>query len=286
MSMANFPIIDTHLHLCDYSNLSYPWIEELPALHRSFLVGDYDKACGPVEVEKMVFIQYECDPLQYKDEVAFVSSEAQKDHRLSGIVAWAPMERGAAVKPELEELAQNSLVKGVRRIIQFEEDMEFCLRPDFIEGVQLLPRFNLSFDICISHIQMANTIKFATQCPNVQFILDHIGKPDIKNHLFQPWDAEIRELAQLDNVSCKISGMITEADPDHWVKEDLKPYIDHVINCFGIDRVMFGGDWPVVTLAGTLQDWLTSLEWAVSGLSQDELKKLFCDNARRFYRID
>ena len=284
--MVDFPIIDTHLHLCDYENIKYPWIEALPALQRSFLLTDYDQACGTTEVEKMVFVQYECDPLQYKDEIAFVSMEAQKDRRLGGMVAWAPMEKGDAVRPELEELAQNTLIKGVRRIIQFEEDIEFCLRPDFIAGVQLLSDFDLSFDICIFHIQMANTVKFVRQCPEVQFILDHIGKPDIKNHIFEPWATEIKNLAEFPNVSCKISGMITEADHEHWNKEDLRPYIDHVINCFGIDRVMFGGDWPVVTLAGNLQNWLKSLEWALSGFSEDELRKLFHNNALRIYRID
>jgi len=284
--MLNFPIIDTHLHLCDYDNIRYPWLEELPSLQRSFLLKDYDQACGTVTVEKMVFVQYESDPLLYKDEIAFVSSEAQKDPRLSGIVSWAPLEKGDAVRPELEELFPNTLIKGIRRIIQFEENIEFCLQPDFIKGVQLLPDFNWSFDICIYHTQMANTIKLVKRCPNVQFILDHIGKPDIKNRLFEPWATEIRELAEFENVSCKISGMITEANHDHWVKEDLKPYIDHTINCFGIDRVMFGGDWPVVTLAGNLQDWLKSLEWALGSLSQDELKMLFHDNAIRIYRID
>jgi L-fuconolactonase len=283
--MTNFPIIDTHLHLCDYGNLRYPWIEELPALQRSFLLTDYNQACGTVEVEKMVFVQYECDPLQYQDEIVFVSLKAQEDRRLSGIVVWAPMEKGDAVRPELEELTQNTLIKGVRRIIQFEEDLEFCLRPDFIKGVQLLAGFNWSFDICISHIQLANTVKFVRQCPEVQFILDHIGKPDIKNRFFEPWATEIRELAEFENVSCKISGMITEADHEHWMKEDLKPYIDHVINCFGIDRVMFGGDWPVVTLAGNLQDWLKSFRWALGGFSEDELRKIFHDNALRIYRI-
>ena len=283
--MLNFPIIDTHLHLCDYENIKYPWIEDIPVLHRSFLLEDYDQACGAVEVDKMVFVQYECDPSQYKDEIAFVTSVAQKDPRLSGMVAWAPLEKGEIVKSELEELRPNSLIKGIRRIIQFEEDIEFCLRPDFVKGVQLLDDFNWSFDICIFHPQMANTIKLVKQCPNVQFVLDHIGKPDIKNHLLQPWDSDIKQLAECENVACKVSGMITEADHDHWKKEELKPYLDHVIDCFGIDRVMFGGDWPVVTLAGSLQDWLETLEWAVSGFTHTEIKKLFNDNAMRLYRI-
>ncbi|UCF92229.1 MAG: amidohydrolase family protein, partial [Desulfobacterales bacterium] len=195
-------------------------------------------------------------------------------------------ERGDAVRPELEELMENRLIKGLRRIIQFEEDLAFCLQPDFITGVRLLPEFNWSFDICVYHIQMANTVRFVKQCPEVQFVLDHIGKPDIHQRRFEPWATDIRNLAQYPNVACKLSGMITEADHANWKKEDLKPYIDHVLDCFGIDRVMFGGDWPVVTLAGALQDWLNSLEWAFSGLSAAELKKLFHDNAIRFYRLE
>jgi L-fuconolactonase len=284
--MIQFPIIDTHVHLCDYNSLRYPWLADIPALQRSFFLSDYDRACGAIQVEKMVFVQYECDPVQYKDEIAFVTRIARQDRRLSGIVAWAPMEKGDAVRPELEALTQNPLVRGVRRIIQFEPDREFCLRPDFIEGVQALSGLNLSFDICISHIHMANTAKFVRRCPDVRFVLDHIGKPDIKKHLFEPWAAEIKKLSELPNVACKISGMITEADHQNWKKEDLKPYIDHVISCFGLDRVMFGGDWPVVTLAGELQDWLKSLTWAVGGCSADELKKLFHDNAIRIYRIE
>jgi L-fuconolactonase len=284
--MIQFPIIDTHLHLCDYSGLTYPWLEDIPALQRSFSLADYDRACGAIQVEKMVFVQYECDPVQYQDEIAFVTRIARQDHRLSGIVAWAPMEKGDAVRSELEAMTQNPLVRGVRRIIQFEPDREFCLRPDFIKGVQLLSSFDLSFDICISHIHMANTVRFVRQCPDVRFVLDHIGKPDIKNHLFEPWASDIKALSKLSNVTCKISGMITEADHQNWTKEDLKPYIDHVISCFGIDRVMFGGDWPVATLAGELQEWLKGLTWAVRGCSVDELKKLFHDNAIRIYRLD
>ncbi|UCD79199.1 MAG: amidohydrolase family protein [Desulfobacterales bacterium] len=284
--MINFPIIDTHLHLCDYGRIRYPWIEEIPALKRAFLLPDYNQACGAVAVEKMVFVQYECEPAQYKDEIAFVSQAAREDPRIRGVVAWAPLEKGQAVRSELEELEDCALIKGLRRIIQFETDPQFCLKPGFIEGVQLLAGFDWSFDICISHIQMANTVKFVKQCPNVRFILDHIGKPDIKHRLFEPWASEIRQLAEFENVSCKISGMITEADHDHWVKEDLKPYIDHVIDCFGIDRLMFGGDWPVVTLAGKLQDWLNCIEWALSGFSEDELGKLFHDNALGIYRIN
>jgi L-fuconolactonase len=196
------------------------------------------------------------------------------------------LEKGDAAKADVEQLlAANPLVKGIRRIIQFEPDIEFCLRPDFVKGVQLLANYGLSFDICISHSQLANTIKLVAQCPNVQFILDHIGKPDIKNHLLDPWRAEMKTLASFPNVWCKVSGLVTEADHQQWTRDDLKPYIDHVISCFGFDRVIYGGDWPVAYQATDYPRWVETLAWAVSGCSDSELRRLFHDNAVTFYRL-
>ena len=176
-------------------------------------------------------------------------------------------------------------MRGIRRIIQFEDDIEFCLRPDFIRGVHLLPRHGLTFDICINHVQMANTIRMVERCPDVTFILDHIGKPDIKNQVFDPWKDEIRTLSEFPNVWCKMSGLVCEADTEHWTRDHLRPYIDHVLDCFGFDRTMFGGDWPVVLLASELTRWIETLEWAVSGCSEEELRKLFRDNAIELYRL-
>ena len=186
----------------------------------------------------------------------------------------------------LDRLAEIPEVKGVRRMIQLEPDLEFCVRPEFVRGVQLLERYGLSFDICISHIQMANTIELVRQCPNVQFVLDHIGKPDIAAGLMEPWKAELAELARIPNVRCKLSGTVTEADHEGWTPNDLRPYIDHVVESFGFDRVMFGGDWPVVLLAAPYTRWVETLESALSGSSEDELRMVFRDNAIEFYRLD
>jgi L-fuconolactonase len=283
--MPDLPIIDTHLHLWDPERLRYPWIEDIPLLNRPYLLEDYRKACGPVQVEKMVFLQCECIPEQFLQEAEWITSLAQQDPRIQGIVPWAPLEKGEAARPDLERLAQNPLIRGVRRIIQFEPDLSFCLRPDFVRGVQTLSDYNLSFDICISHVQMANTIRFVRQCPGVRFILDHIGKPDIKNRLLDPWRAEIKALSEMPNVWCKVSGLVTEADHQNWTKEDLKPYIDHIVACFGFDRVVYGGDWPVACQATEYPRWVETLAWAVSGASEAERRKLFHDNAVAFYRL-
>ena len=149
-----------------------------------------------------------------------------------------------------------------------------------------MPEFGLSFDICIVHYQLANTIKMVAQCPDLQFILDHIGKPDIRNGLMDPWRAEIRTLSRFPNVCCKISGLVTEADHQRWTREQLGPYIHHVIECFGFDRVMYGGDWPVAAQAADYPRWVETLEWALEGCTDEELKKLFHDNALAFYRLE
>ena len=282
--MADFPIVDTHIHLWDPSVLRYPWLEEVPFLNKPYLLADYRSACGETDVETMIFVQCDTHPDDNLKEAEWVTSLSKEDPRIRGIVAGAPLEAGDGVKPLLEQLADIPLVKGIRRLIQ-SESLEFCVQPDFISGVQSLEEFGLSFDICIYHPHLANTIQFVKQCPNIQFILDHIGKPNIKDQVFGPWKREIKELSGFPNVFCKVSGLVTEADFEKWTAADLKPYIDHVIECFGFDRVIYGSDWPVAAQATKYPRWVKTLEWAVSGCSDDELSRLFRDNALQFYRV-
>lgn len=280
-----FPIVDTHLHVWDTNRLTYHWLTGNALLNRPYGLDDYDRACKPVVVERMVFLQCEVDVAQFMQEAAWVNELADQDPRLQGIVPWAPLENGDAARPALEELAANPRVKGIRRIIQFEADLGFCLRPDFVRGVQALADYQLSFDICINHEQMANTIELVRQCPTVQFIIDHIAKPDIRNQVMEPWRAHLKTLAAFPNVWCKLSGLVTEADHHRWTKEQLKPYIDHVVACFGFERLMYGGDWPVALQATDYPRWVETLLWAVKGASETELKRLFHDNAITFYRL-
>lgn len=283
--MPSFPIIDTHVHLWDVGRLRYAWHAGVPVLNKNHLIDDFRAACNGVEVAKVVFVQCDCDPTQSAEEVDWVTAVSRDDPRIRGIVAWAPLENGAPVEAALARLAENSKVKGIRRLIQSESDPGFCLRPDFVRGVQLLPRHGLSFDLCIHHFQLANTITLVRQCPNVRFILDHIAKPDIKQALFDPWRAQLRELSRFENVWCKLSGLATEADHARWTASDLRPYIDHVLDCFGVDRVMFGGDWPVSTLATDYPNWVTTVDEALTGCSPDELHRVYVRNAEAFYRI-
>ncbi|NJN84460.1 MAG: amidohydrolase family protein, partial [Caldilineaceae bacterium] len=198
--------------------------------------------------------------------------------------AHAPLEKGDAVRGQLAELAANPLVKSVRRLIQ-SEGVDFPLQPDFVRGVKLVAEHGLRFDLCIFHPQLANTVRLVEQCPEVSFVLDHIGKPDIKNGLMEPWREEIVALASLPNVYCKLSGMVTEADHQRWTPDDLKPYIDHVVAAFGKERIMYGGDWPVSTQAATYRRWLETLDWATADFSPADKHKLFYQNAVDFYGL-
>ena len=285
--MNNIPIIDTHLHLWDVNQMEYPWLTDIPSLNKSHLPADYLKAVEGLQIEKMVFVQCEVNTAQYEQEIAWVTTQAVEESRIKGIVAWVPLEKGNAVYDTLGLLCEKyPLLRGVRRIIQFEDDTAFCLNKDFIKGVQLLSDFNLHFEICIKgDDQFKNTLQLIKQCPDTRFILDHIGKPYIKEKIMDPWKGYMRELAAIPNTYCKISGLINEADMENWTPDDIHPYLDSVLNTFGFNRVTFGGDWPVVTLGSSYKRWMDILWNAVSGCTVDEQAKLFYRNAAGFYRI-
>jgi len=282
--MPAYPFIDTHLHVWDPNHLRYPWLDEIPLLNKPYLLEDYDEATEGLSIEKLVFLQCECLPSQCEQEAQWVIELAAKDSRIQGLVPWAPLEKGEEARDIIERFSQIELIKGIRRIIQFEEDQRFCLQPNFVRGVQMLADYDLSFDICISHTQLANTIKLVEQCPHVQFILDHIAKPDIKNGNLDPWRVEVHELAQHQNVFCKISGLATEADRN-WKPADLAPYLEHVISSFGEDRIVFGGDWPVVCQASTYKQWVKALDEFLERESASMRKKLYYQNAILFYKL-
>jgi len=283
--MIDFPITDTHVHLLDTRKFKYGWASGAPKLGRDWTIHDLETAAKPYVVESMVFVEVDVDYPQHMDEATWVQQLSLGDSRLKGCVASLPLEQGAKLEADLEKLSTLPVVKGIRRLIQNKSDPEFVLRPDFIAATRLLPKFNYSFDVCIYHHQFGNVIEFIRRCPEVSFILDHIGKPGIRDGIMEPWKRHIRELSELPNVVCKLSGVTTEADHDNWNREQLRPYIDHVIESFGFNRIMYGGDWPVAELAGKYTDWIGVLDWATSGCTPEEKRKLFRDNGIQAYRL-
>jgi L-fuconolactonase len=278
-------IVDTHVHLWDPRVLRYPWLDDNRMLNRPFLLDDYKAATAALTIEAMVFVQCEADFSSFDAEADWVATLAAMEPRIKGLVAWAPLEKGASVLEDLARLKRHSILRGIRRIIQFEPDLNFCLRDDFVAGLRTLAAFDLSFDICVDHRHMGNVVKLVERVPEVRMVLDHIGKPAIKDGSMHPWIDHLRELANFPNVFCKISGVATEADHQRWAGDELKRYAGAAIDAFGFDRIMFGGDWPVSIQAIEFHRWVEIVDELLTGVSQNEQRKFWRDNATRFYRI-
>ena len=284
--MPDFPIVDSHVHLLDPKRFGYSWTAGAPSLNRTALPNDLFKAAAPFKIDTIVFAEVDVDLPQHLAEAAWVAELSKSTPEIKGMVAALPLERGEAVEPDIEQLKKHRITRGVRRLIQNQPDPEFCLKPDFIAGLKLLARHDLSFDICVFHHHLPNVIKMVEKCPEVRFVLDHIGKPAIKAGLSEPWRRHIKELASHQNVFCKISGVANEADHKTWTREQLKPYIAHAIECFGFDHSMYGGDWHVMELAIRYPEWVEIVDEVVAGSSPEEKRKLFRETAIRFYRLD
>ena len=289
--MPDFPIIDTHLHIWDHSQLKYSAFEGSQLFRKNYHVEDYRRDCGDVAVEAMVFLECYADFWpgggQYIKEIEFVEDEAKRDPRLRGIVPMAPLEWGKRVEPMLAEMRdKHPTVKGIRRIVEFDADPRgLTLSDSFIEGVNLLEKFGWHFEINVHHHQMDIVREFVKHIPNVPLILDHCGKPGIKEGALAQYRDDVKDLARYPNLFIKLSDLPVEADLAHWTAADLRPYIDATFDSFGVDRTIYAGDWPICLQATTLPRWVEVLDDAIAGFSTTEKRKFYRDNANQFYRL-
>jgi predicted TIM-barrel fold metal-dependent hydrolase len=277
-------IVDTHQHLWDLDRFRYAWLNSLPALNRSFRMPDYLEAAKGLNVVKSVHLEADVDEPYMLDETRHLLALAdQLDNPLEGIVACGRPE-SKDFRSYLDKIAGHPRLKGIRRVLHTQPD-ELAQGATFINHVAALSTYGLSFDLCVLARQLPIAINLVSKCPDVVFILDHCGVPQVKERNLDPWRSYIADIAQFPNVCCKISGLVAYADPERWTAEDLRPFVEHAIASFGWDRLLFGSDWPVCTLSASYQQWVEALRAITQAAGEVNQRKLFHDNAVRVYRL-
>lgn len=280
-------IIDAHVHFWNPGVQRYPWIENGSPFDRVFSPGDYFRSAAEAQasVGGMIFIEADADAACSLQEALWVRELAAADPRIRGIVARVALTERPSVADDLDAIiAAIPLIKGVRDNIQGHAP-GFAVQPSFVEGVREVGRHGLHFELCLKHHQLGETLELARQCPEVQLVLDHCAKPGIRNGEREPWLTQIRQLAALPNVVCKISGLLTEADRERWRPEEILWYARQAAEAFGPHRVLFGSDWPVCEAAGGLESWFRVAQALAASWSSGERDSFFCRNTERVYRL-
>lgn len=254
--------IDAHQHFWHYSPAEHVWMTDaMPQLKRDLLPGDLKPLLAQAGIQGTVAVQAR----QNLAETEWLLALADQHDFICGVVGWVDLQ-SPDVRAQLQQHAHHPRFRGVRHVVHDEPDDDFMRRPEFLRGLEALAEFGLTYDLLLFPKHLPLAVEVVRQFPRQRFVLDHLAKPFIKAGRLAPWEADIRALARCENVYCKVSGMVTEADWQHWQAGDFKPYLDVVFDCFGTDRLMFGSDWPVCTLAGDYA--------AVAGLVRDYLQAL------------
>jgi len=272
--------IDSHQHFWRFNPADYGWMKPDWPIRRDFLPADLEPELSACKLDGCVAVQAR----QSLEESRWLLELAEEASIIRGVVGWVDL-RSPEIAEHLEEFAKHPKFVGVRHVLQDESDDLFMLREDFRHGIAALNKFELAYDLLIFPRQLPAAIALSRQFPKQPFVLDHIAKPSIKDGLMLPWREQIRDLAKLPNVTCKVSGMVTEADWRNWRAEDFKPYLDVVFEAFGLDRLMYGSDWPVCLLAGSYEKVFGLVNDYVSQSGADAGAKIFGGNAAKFYGL-
>ena len=284
------PIIDPHQHLWDTTKFKLPWHkgEDTKPLQRSFVMSDYLDATKGLNVVKTVYMEVDVAPEQQVAEADYVIDLCTRgDNPMkAAVISGRPGTPG--FEPYVRTLAQSTYIKGVRQVLHGDTDPAgFCLQPKFVESIQLLGELGLSFDLCMRSGELLDAVKLVDQCPKTRFIVDHCGNMSVTStdHAARArWLEGMTEMAARANTVCKVSGIIVTANTD-WRPGDHAPNINDTIDTFGDDRVMFAGDWPVCTLKASFSQWVDALREIVKDRTAEFQRKLFHDNATKFYGI-
>jgi L-fucono-1,5-lactonase len=273
--------IDAHHHLWQYSPEEYPWmLDGMEKIRKDFLVPQLQDATRTAGVTGTVAVQAR----QTLEETEWLLNLADGTSLIRGIVGWVPLIEEDVAK-RLEVFSANPKLRGLRHVLHDEQDDLYMLREDFNRGISLLKDFDLVYDILIFERHLPQTLEFVDRHPNQVFVLDHIAKPKIRNKILSPWDRGIAELARRENVYCKISGVVTEADWNNWSESDLRPYFDAVLQAFGPKRLMFGSDWPVIEVACEYGRWSRIVRGWISQQSNADQSAILAETAKKAYSL-
>ncbi len=273
--------IDAHQHFWQFDPIRDSWInEQMSIIQKDFLPKDLLPILQANGLDGCVTVQSD----QTEAENMFQLENASQNSFVKGVVGWVDLQSDE-VEDRLAFYSQFNKMKGFRHVLQGEAQRDLMLKPKFLKGIGKLEQFGFTYDILIFPDQLQYLPQFVRAFPNQKFVIDHIAKPDIKNKNIVNWQKEIEAVAALENVSCKISGMVTEADWQLWQPADFTPYLDVVVNAFGTSRVMFGSDWPVCLVAAGYEKMMGIVANYFASFSESEQAHFFGENATNFYSL-
>jgi predicted TIM-barrel fold metal-dependent hydrolase len=277
-------IVDTHLHIVDMAALDYPWLGGAGELNRTWSYEEYAREARRLGISATMHMEVDVAESDIEKETDYVSGiAARPDSQLiGGIAACRPEHDGFAAY--LERLRSRTFIKGLRRILHFMPD-DFSTAPLFRENLKRLSGTGLTFDLVVFPRQIGRAIELVDLAPDVQFVLDHCGVPDIKGGAYEDWAMGISEIAKRPNIVGKLSGIVAYTDTTTWSLQDIRPYAEHTINSFGFERMVWGSDWPVCTLGGGLSTWVGATHALLEGASRDEKHALLAGNAIKLWNL-
>lgn len=274
--------IDSHQHFWKFDPVRDSWInEDMKIIQRDFLPEDLEPVLKASGFDGCITVQSD----QSEIENEFQLNNAEGNDFIKGVVGWVDLQ-SAQVDERLAYYSQFEKFKGVRHVLQGEPQRDFMLRGSFLNGIAALKRYNLTYDILIFPDQLGYAADFVSRFPDQPFVVDHIAKPDIKNKDIAGWKKDITEVSKFQNVFCKLSGMVTEADWKNWKQDDFNPYLDVVVEAFGTDRLMFGSDWPVCKVAADYEQVVSMIRAYFEPFTKNEQEMVFGGNALKFYNIN
>jgi L-fuconolactonase len=273
--------IDSHQHFWKYDPVRDAWItDEMSVIQKDFLPEDLEPVLKANGIDGCIVVQSD----QSEEENHFQLANADKHNFIKGIVGWVDL-RSPDIAKRLEYYTQFPKLKGFRHILQGEPQRDLMLQPDFLNGISLLNQYGFAYDILIFPDQLKFTKELVAKFPEQRFVIDHIAKPYIKDKILINWADDIRALSEFENVSCKISGMVTETNWNNWLPDEFEPYMDVVVESFGINRIMYGSDWPVCLVSASYKQVYDIVKEYFSGYSSSEQAKVFGENAIKFYNL-